>query len=130
MTRLLSLIWRSIAGLWTQRQPPSPTAPPGPAAIPRSTDVSTFKDWLAEASKTMTAVEHAAMHLVSAVANGDANLAALSTDHPLIAEAIAAGTAAATAHGIPVLTIEQTVIALAKEMSAALGSTETVAPAA
>jgi hypothetical protein len=82
--------------------------------------MSILTTWLSKVGAEMSVVEHAAMHLISAVANGQANLQELESDHPLVGEAITAGTAAAVARGVPVLTIEQTVIALAKEMTAAM----------
>lgn len=84
--------------------------------------MSKLTDWLSKAADEFTAIEHAAMHLIAAVANGETALQQIETTHPMVAEAIAAGTAAATAHGIPVLTIEEMVLAAAKEMTAVMGA--------
>ena len=69
--------------------------------------MSHLTDWLTKAGAEFTAIEHAAMHLIAAVATG------------------------ATAHGIPVLTIEQMVLAAAKELTAVMGAVpESATPAA
>lgn len=77
----------------------------------------------AEGHKALTAVQHAAAWLVGTVATADTSLHALEATSPLVAEAIAIGEAAATAHGVPVAAIEnagEAVLAEAKTLAAGL----------
>lgn len=73
----------------------------------------------------LSAVEHAAAWLVGTVATAETSLATLKADSPLVAAAIAAGEASATAHGVPIAAIEnvgEEVLAAAKELAAGLAS--------
>ena len=82
--------------------------------------MSWLTDMFADAAPKLSHLEHMALALLHRVANGEATLDNLSTDHPLVAEAIRAGTDIATANGVPVLTIERQVIAAAKELDGIL----------
>jgi hypothetical protein len=85
----------------------------------------------AEGHKALTAIEHAGAWLVGAVAQAEVSLLSLEKSSPLIAEAIAAGEASATAHGVPIVAVEDgfnAVMAAAKELAA--GLTQPPAPAA
>lgn len=70
-------------------------------------------------------LEHGAAWLVGTVATADVSLHKLEADHPLVAEAIAAGEASLTARGIPVAEIENAgavLLDLAKQLAAGLAS--------
>jgi hypothetical protein len=71
----------------------------------------------------LTNVQHAAAWLVGKVAWGEASLQTLEKTSPLVALAMAAGEASATAHGVPIVAIEGLageVLAMAKELAAGL----------
>jgi len=77
----------------------------------------------AEGHKALTAIEHAGAWLVGAVAQAEVSLLSLEKSSPLIAEAIAAGEASATAHGVPIVAVEnvaEAVISAAKELASGL----------
>lgn len=80
----------------------------------------------AEGRAALTAIEHAAAWLVGAVATGRHDLSTLEKDSPIVADAIAAGEAAAAAHGVPVAAIDDAgaaVLNAAKDLAAGLSST-------
>lgn len=89
-------------------------------------------DTLENAGKSaLTAVEHAAAWLVGKAAQADASLHQLEADSPLVAEAIAAGKAAAESHGVPVDAIENAglaVLGAAKNLAANLTKTASPVP--
>jgi hypothetical protein len=74
----------------------------------------------AEGHAALSAIQHGAAWLVGKVATAETSLHALEAASPLIAEAVAAGEAAATAHGVPVQAIEnagELVLAEAKTLA-------------
>lgn len=76
-----------------------------------------------EGQKAWTAIEAAGAWLVGVVAQTEHTLTSLEASSPLVAEAVAAGEAAATAHGVPVVAVEnigEAVITAAKELAAGL----------
>lgn len=56
--------------------------------------------------EALDAVEHAAVWLVGTVAKAAHSLETLTADHPLLQAAWQSGVASATAHGVPVVAIE------------------------
>lgn len=86
-----------------------------------------------EGHKALTAIEHAGAWLVGAVAQAEQSLTTLEASSPLVAEAVAAGEAAATAHGVPLVAVEnigEAVINAAKELAAGLTAQPPPPPAA
>lgn len=73
--------------------------------------------------EALDAVEHAAVWLVGKIATASQSLHDLEASDPLVGEAIQAGIASATAHGVPVAAIENAgdaVVAAAKTFAAGL----------
>jgi hypothetical protein len=76
-----------------------------------------------EGHKALTAIEHAGAWLVGAVAQAEVSLSSLEASSPLIAQAIAAGEDSATAHGVPIVAVEDgfnAVMTAAKELASGL----------
>ena len=65
----------------------------------------------------LTWAEHAALAALRAAAQADASIHALSAESPEIAAAVAEGKRIAEANGVPVETVEETVLRLAKEFA-------------
>jgi N-acetylmuramoyl-L-alanine amidase len=92
---------------------PTPAAAPTPtpAAAPTPTPAAPSTLTIIEKLETygheaLTAAEHGAAWLVGECAKGETALTNLASTSPWITSAVAAGVAAATAHGIPVTAIE------------------------
>jgi hypothetical protein len=76
-----------------------------------------------EGHAALTWAQHAAAWLVGTVAVGEASLAKMEADDPLIAAAIEAGLQSAVAHGVPVTAIADmagVVLGLARDLAAGL----------
>jgi hypothetical protein len=76
-----------------------------------------------EGHAALTAIQHGAAWLVGKVASAETALASLTASDPIIAEAVAWGEAAATAHGIPIVAVENiftAIMAAAQELVAGL----------
>lgn len=74
-----------------------------------------------EGRAALTAVEHAALWLVDIVSTTETSLDTIEKDSPLVAQAIAAGEAAAAARGVPIAAIEnigEEVLSTAKALAA------------
>jgi hypothetical protein len=80
--------------------------------------------------EALDAVEHAALRVVAYCAATETSLQAMTAAHPLLLMAWDAGVASATAHGIPVLAIENigaAVLAAAKQFVAGIAQPAPVA---
>lgn len=77
---------------------------PVPAADPAPLTIVQKLEQLGH--KCLDAVEHAAVWLVGNVAKAEQSLATLTADSPWLQVAWASGVASATAHGVPVVEIE------------------------
>lgn len=76
-----------------------------------------------EGRAALTAIEHAALWLIGIVSTTETSLETIEKDSPLVAQAIAAGEAAAAAHGLPVAAIEtigEEVLSTTKTLAAGL----------
>jgi hypothetical protein len=83
--------------------------------------------------ETLDAVEHAALRVVAYCASTETSLKAMTAAHPLLLMAWDAGVASATAHGIPVIAIENiggAVLAAAQQFAAGLSAPAPVVPVA
>jgi hypothetical protein len=81
--------------------------------------------------EALTAVEHAAVWLVGKLAVANASLHDLETTSPWLRSAWDAGLASATAHGVPVVAIEnvgEAILTAAKEFAAGLSQPAPTAP--
>ena len=85
--------------------------------------------WLSKEASELSVVEHAALHVMSELANGTLTRAELTASHPLIMDGIKAGEAALVSYGVPVQTIEDQVLALVHSAIAGMSAAQTPAVA-
>jgi hypothetical protein len=83
--------------------------------------------------EALDAVEHAAVWLVGKAATTEASIETMVTGDPWLEAAWTAGVASATAHGVPVLAIEnigESILAAARQFAAGLTQPAPPVPAA